>query len=345
MQLNRKVSVIIPCFNEERFIEDTVKAVLTQDYPGNLMEIMIADGQSTDGTIQILERLSSVHDNIRIFENLNKTVPYAFNMCIPESKGEVIVIIGAHSEIPVNYVSTLVKYLYDLNAANVGGVLETIAPDNSYKSMAIALACSSKIGMGNSHFRIGSSKIREVDTVPFGCYNKDIFDKVGLFDTELTRNQDDEFNSRVIKGGGKIFLIPELKLKYFSRNSYSKLWRMFHQYGLFKPLVGKKIGRPSTIRQLVPPLFVVSVFTLFFLSFLHIYFAVILIFEIILYELVILISGWKLQERSKSISVLAHFLISIYVIHFAYGTGYLNGLKKIFLFRNSPSNEKLKSSR
>jgi len=340
-----KVSVIIPSYNEEKFIKSAIDRILDQDYNQELIEVIVVDGLSTDSTPEILDSIAKNSRNIQILTNTERTVPFALNMGIKRATGEIIIRLDAHAEVPVNYISVLVHQLVSLQAANVGGLIDNIPPNASLKSKGIAMACSSKIGMGNSYFRTGADSVKEVDTVPFGCFWKSIFSKIGLFDPELTRNQDDELNARIKGHGGKIYLIPELKITYYTRDSFGKLWRMFYQYGLFKPLVSKKIGKPTTLRQLVPPLFVLSIITLVIFSFFHLYFGLLLLFEIALYESAILISGWKIQKKPKSVTVLLHFLISIYVIHFAYGIGYLNGIKKFVLFGNAAYRQNIKSSR
>jgi len=344
MKLTKTVSVIIPCRNEENFIQTTIDRVFEQDYPSELLEVLIADGMSTDKTRDIIEENQKKRKNLQLVLNTKLTVPNAFNITIPTSKGEIIVILGAHSDIPPNYISGLVSKLIELDAANVGAVMESLPPDDSLKSLAIAHACSKRIGMGNSMFRIGAKHVIEVDTVPFGCYPREIFEKVGLFDTDLTRNQDDEFNARVKRSGGKIFLIPEIKFTYYTRNSYSKLWTMFFQYGLFKPLVNRKIGIPSSIRQFAPMLLVLSLSLLLCASFIHPIFPVLLLAELSLYYGLIFISAITLPKRN-SFALIIHFVLSIQVIHFAYGIGYLKGIWKFLILNQASQSENINMSR
>ena len=139
-----------------------------------------------------------------------------------------------------------------MNADNVGGVWNTQPAKNTVICQAIAQASSHPFGVGGSMHKIGSSKIIETDTVPFGCYKREVFEKTGLFDTDLVRNQDDEFNGRLLKLGGKIFLIPQVIINYTARDTIYKMCKMYYQYGLYKPLVSKKLGAPATIRQFFP---------------------------------------------------------------------------------------------
>ena len=344
MDLRKTVSVIIPCRNEEKFIQTTIDRVFQQDYPHELLEVLVADGMSTDRTRDIIEENQKKRQNLQLILNEKLTVPNAFNIAIPASMGDIIVILGAHSDVPSNYISVLVSKLIELNAANVGAVMESLPPDDSIKSLAIAEACSRKIGMGNSLFRVGVKEVMEVDTVPFGCYPKEIFEKIGLFDTDLTRNQDDEFNARVKRSGGKIFLIPEIKFTYYTRNSYSKLWTMFYQYGLFKPLVNKKIKIPSSFRQFAPMILVLSLLFLLGASLYHPLFLTLLFAELALYYGLIILSAFSLPKQ-KFIHLVFHFMLSVQVIHFAYGFGYLKGIWKFLILNQLSQSQNIKMSR
>jgi glycosyltransferase involved in cell wall biosynthesis len=325
------VSVIIPCRNEEDFIETVLQNVIAQDYPYDKLEVFVVDGASTDKTKDIAYDLAVKYPFIHVLDNPEKIVPYALNLGIRESRGEVIVRMDAHSEYPADYISSLVKNLFELNADNVGGVWITQPADSSLMAQAIAAATSHLFGIGNALYRLGASAPKQVDTVPFGCYRREVFDKIGLFDEQLIRNQDDEFNGRLIKKGGKIFLIPSVKIKYFARNTLGKLAKMFYQYGLFKPLVNNKLGFPATLRQIVPPIFVFMVIALLAFSFL----AGLAVFLFILVFLFYLAANilFSLYISVKSRIILFPFLLITFpVIHFSYGYGYLKGIVK-FVWR------------
>ena len=180
------------------------------------------------------------------------------NLGIAAAGGSVIVRMDAHVEYPGRLHLRAGGPLERSGADNVGGVCQTLPAGDSAVAKAVAFGMSHPLGVGNSHFRIGTLEDRWVDTVPFGCYRREVFDRIGLFDEELVRNQDDEFNLRLIRHGGRILLSPRIVCKYFARDSLAKLWRMYYQYGYFKPLVVRKVGGVMTIRQLLPPLFVLS---------------------------------------------------------------------------------------
>ena len=326
------ISVILPIRNEEKFVEPTLSALTNQSYPKNLLEIIISDGMSTDKTRELVEKFKQNHTdlNIILLDNPEKTVPFALNRAIRIAKGDVIVRMDSHSIYPDNYIETLVDALYEHNADNTGGIVETIPYKNSVKCAAIASALSHPIGVGNSYFRIGSDKIREVDTVPFGCFRREVFDKAGLFDEELIRNQDDEFNGRMINKGMKILLIPDIVVKYFARDSFSKLYKMYYQYGLFKPLAVKKLGKIPTVRQLIPLLFVLFLFggALLSLSLIMIFFPLLLLYGggIILYFAILLLFSFKEAVKKKMVLITFPLVFSFVILHFSYGCGYLLGL-------------------
>jgi glycosyltransferase involved in cell wall biosynthesis len=326
------VSIIIPCRNEEKFILKTLENIIEQDYPKNKTEIFVVDGLSTDRTRQIANDFINKNENIIILDNPEKIVPSALNKAIHESKGEIIIRMDAHSIYPVDYVSILVKSLIELEADNVGGVWVTEPGSTSLVSKAIAIATSHPFGIGNAHYRLGAKEPMQVDTVPFGCYRKEVFERIGLFDEDLIRNQDDEFNARLIKNGGKIYLIPSLKIRYYAREKLSKMALMFYQYGLYKPLVNKKIGYPATIRQLIPPLFTLAIIILTTLSIINGIALKLLAILLAIYFLADFLISFFLSIKNK-LSLFIFLLITFPVIHFSYGWGYLKGIFRFLFLR------------
>ena len=325
------LSVIVPIYQEEKYISKCIDSMLSQDYPKDDLEIILVDGMSKDRTREIVATYTAKYPFMRMIDNPKRIAPCAMNRGIKEAKGDVIIRLDAHVYYPKNYFSLLVEKLNELpGAENVGALCNTLPINNSITAQSIAAVLSSSFGMGNSHFRVGADKEMEVDTVPFGCFHKSIFDKVGLYDEELVRNQDDELNARIIKAGGKIYLIPQLVCEYYARDTAKKVYKMFYQYGVFKPLVNKKLGSPATVRQFFPLFFVLGllvgpVVCLFLPVLWWAYFAVIMLWFI-------LATSFSLKDSKNLKRILTQNWI-YFVVHFGYGWGYIVGIYKILFHR------------
>lgn len=324
------LSVVCPIYNEEKYIAACIDSVLLQDYPREDMEVIFADGMSTDATREIVASYTARYPFIRLIDNPERRVSQGMNHAIRASRGDVVIRLDAHAEYPSNYFSRLVEALAELGAENVGGVCITLPCAETDTSRAIAAVLSTPFGMGNSTFRVGTDRIKEVDTVPFGCWHRSLFDRIGLFDTDLVRNQDDEFNGRILRHGGKIFLLPDVQIKYYARDKIKKVARMFYQYGLFKPLVNKKLGSPATARQFVPVALVVglaagAVLSLCWSAFAWVYGAGVLLY--LLTALAVSVgSGGSLRK------ILTQAWTYV-VVHVCYGAGYLDGLFRLLFNR------------
>jgi glycosyltransferase involved in cell wall biosynthesis len=324
------LSVVCPIYNEENRIEDCILSVIAQDYPKEDLEVLFVDGRSDDRTRDIIGEYSQRYPFIQLLDNPQRIVPTGLNIGIRAAQGDVILRLDAHAKYPTDYFSVLVNKLRNSSADNVGGVCNTLPAQDTPECRAIAHAMSSPFGMGNSHFRIGTDHEMWVDTVPFGCFRREIFDKVGLFDEELVRNQDDEFNGRIIQNGGRILLLPQVVTDYFARDSVRKTAKMFYQYGLFKPLVNKKLQKPTTLRQFFPPLFFAGIIvggllSLFFPLIRWLYFGV-----LILYVLAGLFFGFNIQNRWPDILWMP---IIFATIHLSYGCGYWIGAFKLLFHK------------
>jgi glycosyltransferase involved in cell wall biosynthesis len=328
------ISLVMPVRNEASFIGVVLDNIFAQDYPKDKLEVIIADGLSDDDTVSIINDFQRLHPELKILtlSNLRKIVPVGLNIAINQAEYDVIVRMDAHAEYPDNYLSRLVNGLKSFNADNIGGIVETCSSTGKTKSSAIAFAMGHPIGVGNSYFRIGSSAPKQVDTVPFGCFSRSVFDQIGLFDEELVRNQDDEFNGRMQKAGMKIFLLPDLKIKYHARDSFCKLFKMFYQYGLFKPLVVHKLKHFPSWRQLMPPFFVFFLLIGSLLS--MVVLSVFVVFLISLMFYVLALVGVALTYSFKNnIRLFPYICWSFFVMHFSYGIGYLQGAGAILLGR------------
>ena len=326
------VSIIIPCRNEEKYIGKCLDSIIAQNYPKDRLEVLVVDGRSTDGTKEIVKGYIQKYVFIKVLDNPRKIAPTALNIGIKEAKNEIIIRMDAHNVYEKSYVSKCIKYLREYSVDNVGGIGVTLPGANTIIAKSIALALSHPFGVGNSYFRIGSKKPRLVDTIPFGCYRKEVFEKIGLFDEDLLRGQDAEFNARLRKNGGRILLVPEIVSYYYARDSLSKLWRMYFQYGYFKPLTAKKIGNVYTWRQLIPGTFVGSLIILAILTI--IYKPFLWLFLFILGSYIIANLAFSLIISFKKGFRFFFVLPLVFAtLHFSYGIGYLKGIWDFIIFK------------
>lgn len=323
-----KLSVICPIYNEEKHIAACLDSILRQDFPKEELEVLLVDGMSTDRTREIVQQYTAQYPFIFLLDNPKRIVPTGLNIGIRVAQGEVIIRLDAHAIYPDNYFSALVDKLFALNADNVGGLCRTLPAKDTPMCEAIAAALSSPFGMGDSHFRIGTNKEMQVDTVPFGCFRREVFDKIGYFDEELVRNQDDEFNGRIIKFGGHIYLIPSVVIDYYGRDSIGKVSKMFYQYGLFKPLVNKKLGNPASVRQFFPFFFVLGLIIGLILSLASTFFRILYIAVLALY---IFLAAYYSIRQVKGLKRIFLLMGTFFVIHVSYGWGYLRGMFKLLL--------------
>lgn len=343
--MKQKVTIVIPTRNEEKFIADTLISVLKQNYPSDLMEILVADGVSDDKTAYIVQDYEKKNRGVRLINNPERVVPNALNYAIKEAKGDLIIRMDSHSIYPENYVSTLVNASNSLQAENVGARVVTLPANEGVLASSIAAAISHPMGVGNSSFRLKGNTAQKVDTVPFGCFRREVFDRIGLFDTDLIRNQDDEFNGRIIKNGGKIYLVPDLEIKYYARGTINKMMKMFFQYGLFKPLVNKKLGSAATLRQFVPPLFVLFLLSCLLMPVLGVYFQVLWVLGFFLYLSLDLAVSVSIAQKKSRIGMIFVLPFLFPLIHLAYGYGYLKGYVLVNILGQNPGGKNFGTSR
>lgn len=249
------VTLIMPIRNEASFIARSLGAALAQDYPHNRMEVLIADGMSSDETRSVINRVAAAYADVSVtvLDNPGRIVPTGMNVALAQARGEVIVRVDGHTIIEADYVQECVAALKRSGADNVGGRMDAVSTGRF--GQAVALATSSPFGVGGARFHY--SDLEEwVDTVYMGTWPRSVFERVGLFDEELVRNQDDEFNYRLLSRGGRILLSPRIKSRYYNRSTLRALWRQYFQYGYWKVRVMQKHPGQMRRRQFVPPLFV-----------------------------------------------------------------------------------------
>ncbi len=323
------LSVIVPIFNEEKYIEHCIQSVLEQDYPKNDLEVLFVDGMSNDNTRSIISSYSEMYPFIFLLDNPNRIVPYAMNIGIKAAKGNIIMRLDAHSFYQKDYFSVLTKRLVELGADNVGVVCKTDVLNKTPKTLAIREVLGNKFGVGNSTFRIGVNEVKEVDTVPFGCWRRDVFEKYGLYDVRLVRNQDIELNKRIINGGGKIFIVPDTYCTYLARETYKELSKNNYANGKWNILTVYYTNqlKSLSLRHFIPFLFLLSLIIPLLLSLIYLPFIFLSILSLLLYLLALGIISIKLSV-SKKLNFF-YLLASFITLHLSYGYGSLVGLLKL----------------
>lgn len=243
------VSIILPIRNEARHIARCLDSVVSQDYPREKIEILVVDGMSDDGTRAIVAEFSARDSRLTMLDNPRVIVPAALNIGLARSHGDIIIRVDGHAVIASDYVRRCVEILARVDAWCVGGPIATVGETGTAR--AIAAAQSSRFGVGGAAFRYARDG-RYVDTLAFGAYRRAVFAQVGDFDEELVRNQDDEFNFRVIHAGGRIWLDQSIRSEYFSRATLRGLAKQYFEYGFWKVRVMQKHHRPASWRSLAP---------------------------------------------------------------------------------------------
>jgi succinoglycan biosynthesis protein ExoA len=327
------VSVILPIRNEAQYIARSLGAVLTQNYPADRMEVMVVDGMSTDGTREIVESMRAGSPRVHLIDNTRRIAPTALNAAIARARGEILVRVDGHCEIERDYVSRCVEHLRNDGVDGVGGPLQTIG--ESFVARCVAVAMSSTFGVGDSAFRTVSNKTMLVDTVAFPAYTRDVIERVGFFDEELVRNQDDEYNYRLRKIGAKVLLAADVRARYYSRSSLRSLWRQYFQYGYWKVRVMQKHPRQMRPRQFVPPLFVAALLLSLaaapFSFILGTWFALPFGLTASSYALANLAASASITARRRDWPLFWLLPIAFVILHVSFGLGFLVGLLK---FRN-----------
>jgi GT2 family glycosyltransferase len=316
------VTVIIPMYNESAHIGRCLDSLIESDYPASCFEVLVVDGRSDDGCQDIVQALARQHSFIRLLDNPRLVTAAAMNVGIGQAKGEVIIILGGHSSVASDFISQNVAYLAKTGADCVGGPIHSIA--ESYLGQAISLSISSPFGVGNALFRY-SDKEQYVDTVAFGAYRKQVFEEIGLFDEALVYNEDDEFNYRLRKYGGKIYLTPEIKSFYYARTSLKKLWTQYFRYGFGKIKVIRKHPTTVSLRHFVPLAFVLTLFLsgllgILWPALLWVFLSVVISYVAVSFLCALGISakyGWQYLVVLPAIFA---------CLHFSYGLGFLAGL-------------------
>ena len=330
------VSIIIPCYNEQDTIRKLLDAIYAQTFPRANLEVVIADGMSTDGTRTQIAAFSDSHPDLHIAvaDNLTHNIPAALNCALKETQGEIIVRLDGHSMPYPDYVERCVADLEAGLGENVGGVWEIRPGAQTWVAQSIAAAASHPLGVGDALYR-HSDTAAQVDTVPFGAYKRELLALIGFFDESLLTNEDYEFNARIRKSGGKIWLDPSIRSVYFARPTLAILAKQYFRYGFWKWRMLRRYPETLRWRQGLPPLFAVSLIIGAVLAFFLPVFRVLLAVEISTYMIVLAAAGVQVAVRQKRVHMAFGLPLAIATMHIAWGTGFLwSMIKGIFTHRN-----------
>lgn len=330
--LNPSVSIVLPCRNEQGYIQDCLASILKQEAPEGGFEIVVADGMSTDGTREYLQQQSGEHSQIRVLDNPGRIVSTGLNAAIRAARGNIIVRMDAHTIYAPDYVRQCLAVLKETGADNVGGPMQTTA--RTFMERAIRAVFHSTFAVGGACSHLAGYD-GYVDTVIYGCWDKGLFERVGYFDEELVRNQDDEHNFRITRAGGKIYQSTRIRSWYHVRGSLKALFRQYMQYGYWKVLVIRKHRMPASWRHLVPGLFVGS---LCLLAAVGLFWSPALwaLFGLaVLYAAAVLLAAVVIAARTEGI-LFPVLPVVIACFHFGYGYGFLRGILDFVMLNNAP---------
>jgi glycosyltransferase involved in cell wall biosynthesis len=290
------------------------------------MEVVIADGNSTDQTRQAIRDFQRQHPDLRvsIVENEQRTIPAGLNRALRSATGELVVRLDAHSVPYPDYVSRCVAALQAGAGDNVGGIWEIQPGAQDWLARSIAAAAAHPLGAGDARYRIGGVA-QSVDTVPFGAFHKTLVDRIGYFDETLLTNEDYEFNVRIRQSGGKVWLDPSIRSRYFARPTLSALWKQYWRYGFWKAKMLKRYPHTLRWRQAVPPLFVLSLIILSLAGIWNSFFYSLLGVELLMYGLFLVGASFLIARSARDWAYLMGVPLAWVVMHLAWGGSFLWG--------------------
>lgn len=325
------VSIIIPCYNEQTTIHWLLDAIYHQTFPIEQIEVIISDGLSTDLTREEIEKFQLQHKDLQILmvDNHKRIIPAALNRALSVAKGKYIVRLDAHSIPASDYIERCISGLKADKGDNVGGVWEIKPGNESWVARSIAAAAAHPLGVGDAHYRTHKQRQTNpitgglVDTVPFGAFKRDIFNKIGGFDENLLSNEDYEFNARLRKIGGRIWFDPDIRSTYFARPNLYSLARQYWRYGYWKWRMIRRYPSTVKLRQALPPLFSFSLILLILLAPFSVFFSYMLSLELLLYLFILLMGVFPTVLNRKDFFLWLGMPVAIATMHISWGTGLL----------------------
>lgn len=319
-----KVSVIVPCYNEQSTIRQLLEALRLQTFPRTEMEVVIADGMSTDGTRDAIAAFQKDFSDLKVcvVDNKLRNIPSGLNRALEAARGEIIVRLDGHAKPYPDYVENCVKAHMAGRGDNVGGVWEIRPGAGTWIAQSISAAAAHPLGVGDAMYRL-AALASEVDTVPFGSYRRTLIDRIGAYNESLLTNEDYEFNTRIRKANGQVWLDPSIRSIYFARSTLKELLRQYWRYGYWKWRMLRQF--PDTIRwrQALPPLFVLSILGLALMSIFLPSVSWMFFAELILYFSVLFLAGIHAAIKQRKSFLLLGLPLAISTMHVAWGSGFL----------------------
>lgn len=319
-----RVSIVVPCYNEQLTISLLLEALHAQTFPRDEMEVILADGRSTDQTRQRIIDFQRKHPDLKvqIVDNPKRNIPSGVNRAIEAAQGEYIVRLDAHCVPRPDYVAGCVNTLEQGKGENVGGVWEIRPGGSGWQARAIAVAAAHPLGVGDARYRY-TQTAQEVDTVPFGAFRRSLVDRIGPYDESLLTNEDYEFNVRVRQSGGKIWLDPTIRSVYFARSDYPGLARQYARYGYWKARMLRRYPGTLRWRQALPPAFVLSLALFALLSLVSPLIGGLFVIELVAYAFILFLVGLQTAWKNRDLALVFGVPLAIAIMHFVWGSAFL----------------------
>ena len=319
-----KVSIIVPCYNEQSTIRLLLEALCAQTFPRAEMEVVIADGMSTDGTRAAIAAFQSEFPelDVRVVDNTRRNIPSGLNRALEAARGEIIVRLDGHSRPYPDYIERCFEAHQAGRGENIGGVWEIQPGAATWIAESIAAAAAHPLGVGDAMYRLAASAA-EVDTVPFGSYRRTLVDRIGAYNESLLTNEDYEFNARIRKASGRVWLDPRIRSVYFARATLGELIRQYWRYGYWKWRMLRNFPGTVRWRQALPPIFVSSLMGLGLASFFLPVARWLLAAELIVYFSILLFAGAYAARKHHKNFLLPGLPLAITAMHVSWGSGFL----------------------
>ncbi|MCI5136368.1 MAG: glycosyltransferase family 2 protein [Candidatus Electrothrix sp. AW2] len=323
------ISILIPCYNEERFIQQCLESILSNDYPTDKIEILVMDGMSTDRTREILETMQHAYNCIRIFDNDGRNKSRALNIGIQNAQGDILMRMDAHAIYDKKYISECVTALVAKDVDNVGGIRKTLPGNNSILGKSIAYSLQNKFAVGNSSYRTGADRPILTNIIFLFCCRKELFERVGLFDERLARGQDREFNLRLYNNACKMLQLPTAISYYYARSELTKFIHWIFVGGMVPVMITRITGKNLlSFRNGIPTLFLLSLLSILSLSLFNSFFLLILDGFILLYFICSILFSISIVKKEKNPAYLISMGVVFFLTHIVYGAGFLFGFTR-----------------